>query len=83
MLGAAAAALARMDSSLEPKPMEQSSWLSRHTRPLLLLGLCGIVCGLAVMGVVSAQTAIIDHFPILIAYLFGEKAALKRPGQDT
>lgn len=62
---------------------QRPGWLTRSTRPLLAVGLTMMVCVLAWQGIVEAQTAVITNFPILIAYLFGERAALKRPGQDT
>jgi len=64
-------------------PNQVPTWLHMHLRNLIALGLTGIVCWLALTGSQDAMTALIAAFSLLMGALWGERAALKIPGQDT
>ena len=51
-------------------------------RNLIALVLTGLVCWLALTGHDNAITALIAAFSVLMGALWGERAALKVPGQD-
>ena len=54
-----------------------------NLRNLIALVLTGIVCWLALTGSHKAMTALIAAFSVLMGALWGERAALKVPGQDS
>jgi hypothetical protein len=57
-------------------------WLSINIRTIISLCLTAVVCYLAVLGVGEARAALVSTFSVLAGSLFGERAALKRPGED-
>jgi hypothetical protein len=59
------------------------TWLHNNLRNLIALVLTGIVCWLALTGREEAMTALIAAFSVLMGALWGERAALKVPGQDS
>jgi hypothetical protein len=60
------------------------TWLHSNLRNLVALFLTGIVCWLAAFkGDPQAMTALIAAFSVLMGALWGERAALKVPGQDS
>jgi hypothetical protein len=60
----------------------RQSWLSANLRNFVVIGLVLMVGYLAYIGNERAQEAIVIAFITLSGMLFGERAALKRPGQD-
>jgi hypothetical protein len=58
-------------------------WLSANLRNLLIVLLVSMVCWMAYKGNEQAEAALIAAFSVLVGMLFGERAALKRPGQDS
>ena len=84
------------DLSPQPERVEQSTtvrqstvlsqlptWLHTNLRNLIALVLTVIVCWLALTGTHEAMTALIAAFSVLMGALWGERAALKIPGQDS
>ena len=59
------------------------TWLHTNLRNLIAVILTGIVCWLALTGSHEAMTALIAAFSVLMGALWGERAALKVPGQDS
>ena len=57
-------------------------WLSTHLRSGIALALTITICYLAWIGVEQARTALVNGFMLLIGAIWGERAALKRPGKD-
>ena len=64
-------------------PPQGPTWLHTQLRNLIALVLTGLVCWLALTGIQEAMTALIAAFSLLMGALWGERAALKIPGQDT
>ena len=58
-------------------------WLHTNLRNLIAVALTVIVCWLALTGSHEAMTALIAAFSVLMGALWGERAALKVPGQDS
>jgi len=62
----------------------QTPWFSRHLRNMIAMILTIAVCYLAlVQGDTTAAAALVASFSILVGAIWGERSALKRPGQDT
>lgn len=61
----------------------RASWLASHLRNIIAIALTSVVCYLALMGEQTAQAAVIAAFSVLAGAIWGERAALKRPGQDS
>jgi hypothetical protein len=59
------------------------TWLHTNLRNLIAVVLTVIVCWLALTGSHEAMTALIAAFSVLMGALWGERAALKIPGQDS
>ena len=59
------------------------TWLYTNLRNLIAVALTLIVCWLALTGRQGAMTALIAAFSALMGALWGERAALKVPGQDS
>ena len=60
-----------------------AAWLHTNLRNLIALALTGLVCWLAYKENEHAITALIAAFSVLMGALWGERAALKVPGQDS
>lgn len=60
-----------------------ATWLHTNLRTLIALALTGLMCWLAYTGHKEAITALIAAFSVLMGAIWGERAALKVPGQDT
>lgn len=58
------------------------SWLSANLRNVIALAITIVVCYLALMGETTAQAAVVATFAVLAGAIWGERAALKKPGQD-
>ena len=58
-------------------------WLNHNIRNLIALALTGVVCYLALMGAGEARAVLTSTFAVLCGSLWGERSALKRPGEDT
>ena len=63
-------------------PLPWYEILIKMQRPFCVIALVGIVAYLALAGYDKAMEAIIVAFALLVGALFGERAALKRPGED-
>jgi hypothetical protein len=59
------------------------SWLHTNLRNVLALGIGSMVGWLAYTGNDQAQAGLIAAFTVLVGMIFGERAALKRPGTDS
>ena len=59
------------------------TWLHTNLRNLIAVVLTLIVCWLALTRSHDAMTALIAAFSVLMGALWGERAALKIPGQDS
>ena len=83
-------ALPQPEGPLEapPAPASQASatsrqgLLSQNLRNIVTLILLVLVCWLVLLGDTTARAQVTTLFGTLIAYLFGERAALKRPNID-
>ena len=64
-------------------PSQPPTWLHTNLRNLIAVVLTLIVCWLALTGRQEAMTALIAAFSVLMGALWGERAALKVPGQDS
>ncbi|SRR6266446_4709609 len=60
-----------------------TAWLQTNLRGLIALALTVLVCWLAFNKDEHAVTALIAAFSVLMGALWGERAALKVPGQDS
>lgn len=58
-------------------------WLSSNLRNVVAVALLLDVLYLSTIGSKEAQIAIIQTFVALMAFIWGERTALKRPGQDS
>jgi hypothetical protein len=58
-------------------------WMSANLRNFVVICMTGTLCYLVYKGNEQAQTAIIQGFMLLMGALWGERAALKVPGQDS
>ena len=58
------------------------AWLHTNLRNLIALVLTGLVCYLAFQKNENAMAALIAAFSVLMGAIWGERAALKVPGQD-
>ena len=69
-----------VDTETGSSPPETSpSWLITHQRPLTMLALVGVTCGLAVLGSKEAQLAVFTLLTTLAGATWGERSALKVP----
>ena len=60
------------------------SWmeaLSKPVRPVITYALTAVICYLTVKGKVSEQF-LLGAYGTMLGFYFGERSALKRPGQD-
>lgn len=64
-------------------PLPAPGWLHTNLRNILMIGIVGMVCWMAWQGNDQAQSALIAAFAVLVGMIFGERAALKRPGADS
>ena len=55
--------------------------MSKVVRPVVIFALTGAVLYLAFRGSVEAQAGVISAFSVLMGALWGERAALKIPGE--
>lgn len=60
-----------------------AGWLHTQLRNLIALALTGLITWLALTGNESAMSAVIAAFSVLMGAIWGERAALKVPGQDS
>ncbi len=58
-------------------------WLHTNLRSVIALALTGLVCYLALTGNSNAMAALTAAFSVLMGAIWGERAALKKPGQDS
>jgi hypothetical protein len=58
------------------------TWLHTNLRSLIAIALTGLICWLGLTGNKDAMTALIAAFSVLMGAIWGERAALKVPGQD-
>jgi hypothetical protein len=62
-----------------PAPSSASSFVSALVRPITSIGLVATVCYLAIIGIAEARQALLAAFPMLLAFYWGERSALKQP----
>lgn len=71
---------------MEDRAQEREGWMLRTIqalqRPVIALSLTGLMVYLALMGHPRAIEAAMTAFALLAGALYGERAALKVPGQQ-
>ncbi len=65
------------------QPVSPPSWLHTNLRSFLMIAIVGMVCWMAFEGDQQARAGLVAAFGVLIGMLWGERAALKIPGQHS
>ncbi len=63
-------------------PAPALSWFSANLRNMIAVALTLMVCVLCIRGEHDAIVALMGAFSVLMGSIWGERAALKRPGTD-